>query len=224
MKKNAMDENELEAATAYDLAGKLNLIPRFPRNDAATGCIADWLMKLCKGAEVDGEHWTAKHQANWLVGAAVMELENWETGGGLPGLQAIFNRRFSPTPAQVDYQMLPAPEIDCTTCNDNGTVEVDGRIYWCTCDQACLLRDEAPNLVIIMNRPRERREADLARRLQIEAEVTRHLAERKQDAETDQTATIEVPALRRRGLFAMLKDRAGRVLRKSLSRGCGWQR
>jgi len=208
-----MDQSELKAATAYDLAGKLNLIPRFPRNDAATACVADWLREICKGAEIDGECWTPRRQADWLVCTAVMELENWETGGGLPGVRAIFNRKFNSPPALVDYQMLPAPEIDCTICNDNGTVEVDGRIYWCTCDQACLLRDEAPNLVIIMNRPRERREADRCRRLQIEAEISRHLAERNRHAETDQTGPGPMPLVRRPGLFGVFRNWAGRVLR-----------
>lgn len=158
MNENPPQENaqgaELDGAAAYILANRLILVPRFPRDPVAVEQVADWLLDLCHGAEVDGEPWTARDQAGWLIETTVKEFSNWDHSQGLPAMRAIFNRKFNPPPSQLEYQGLgEKPGISCTLCGDNGTIERDGRVHWCVCPQANKLLTEVPQLVEILNRP-----------------------------------------------------------------------
>ena len=235
--------NELDGPAAYVLANRLIIIPRFPRDPVAVEQIADWLLDLCRGTEVDGDPWTPHDQATWLIDAAVKEFPNWDQAQGLPAMRAIFNRKFNPPPEQIDYRSLgdpPAP--DCKLCNDDGTVERDDRVHWCVCEQAGLLIRDAPQLVEILDRALQRRlaaarrhrekEAELEQRraafrpkspaeqqrmADIRVEIARVAREREQHAKTQKLWTGALSFLRRSRLYGVLWNWGRRILRARAS-------
>jgi len=176
MQENSQDEaprNELDGAAAYILATRLIVIPRFPRDRAAVEKVADWLIDLCEGGQVPSEgYWTPTDRATWLINTAIDEFENWDEGRGLPALRSLYNRKFRPPPELREHKSLgEPPAIDCKLCHDDGTVEVIGTVKWCICEQAILLRSEAPQLIEILQRGVDRRLAKKNEELEAAAAI-----------------------------------------------------
>lgn len=245
MQENQPQENaqgaELDGAAAYIMANRLILVPRFPRDPVAVEQVADWLLDLCRGGKVDDEPWTPHDQAGWLIETTIKEFSNWDQSQGLPAMRSIFNRKFNPPPAQVEFPGLgEKPVIHCTLCSDNGTIERDGIVHWCICPQANKLLKEAPQLVEILNRPGalkraaelrqaakatvqqvpahvETPEEERERMAAIRVEIARIKREREHDARTAKLRTGRLFSLQWPRLSRMLRHWTSRIRRMRVS-------
>lgn len=208
------DGNELDGLAAYVLASRLVVVPRFPRDRVAIDQVADWLLDRCQGAEIDGELWTPHQQAVWLIDATIEEFGNWEEARGLPAMRQLFNRKFTPPAAGIDYIRLgPPPPIGCQLCKDTGTVELNEHIIWCECEQALLLCKESPQLVEILDRAQQRRLASERRRQEKQVELDERKAafRPKSPEEKDRTEDI------RAEIDRLTREREGRERRHAKS-------
>jgi hypothetical protein len=130
---------ELDQNIAVELATKFKSILNFPWD-----CIeatAEDLIRWCTGAIVEDHVWPPDAQARWLAREA---RENWEKWLGTAALKQLFDAKFHP-PKPSGNAAKPLgekPPIECSLCNDFGTVFTGNRHRYCDCKAGMLMASD----------------------------------------------------------------------------------
>ena len=134
---------DLNPEKAYAFAQQLTTIEDCPRLDQAIEALAKDLTEICRSRE----------EAEWLVHKARFTWKKWQGTVGLIELLEAHRRPSAPWPPPAPT-LGPKPAVECSECEDFGTVYRDGLHAWCTCQQAETLRSEDPGLVEALNAKR----------------------------------------------------------------------
>ena len=113
---------ELTETESREFVEYLTAIPGFPNYRSVLTFGRTFLMRLCEGDAL---------RARWLVEQACL-LRQWN---GWADLEDLYNGRFKPAGARLEFEKLQRPPVGCSKCNDSGVV-ADGRPERCDCDQA----------------------------------------------------------------------------------------
>lgn len=142
MPKGRCPMADLKFEIAQGLVGSL-LTAGHPYQQSAINATALLLIKLCKGAIVNGVPWSPEQQATALVEEAALWEGGWPDKGGPKQLLDLYKVRFKsagkstfvePTPAEkANYHAYEA--TICAECHDFGTRTVNGLVEYCPCRQ-----------------------------------------------------------------------------------------
>jgi hypothetical protein len=132
---NEETETRLSEERAFALASQLTLITGFPNRNEALKAVGEWLIDVCK----------TEQRAKRVVNDATRTRDEGANWGGLPELQARFDRMFP-----------PAPRGPCQDCYDVGVINhaINRGVLparWCRCAAGVARRLKQPNLLIEIN-------------------------------------------------------------------------
>jgi hypothetical protein len=140
-----MNQQQLTLDEAKQTAGKFLLMPGFPRAPVAVEELAKVFLDLCHGRIIAGVVWSAKDQALWLFSEARDNWTDWEKGGGVVGLRALFSDQFA---------SFRKGQLRCSSCDDAGVVFEGGVYRMCTCRIGRMIHpNSAADLNALMQEP-----------------------------------------------------------------------
>ena len=113
---------ELTETETKEFVEYLTAIPGFPSYRSVLTFGRTFLRRVCEGDAL---------RARWLVEKACLlrKFNGWAE------LEDMYNARFKPAGARLEFEKLQRPPVTCSKCYDSGIV-ADGRPERCDCDQA----------------------------------------------------------------------------------------
>lgn len=132
---------------ALEIIEELSVLKFFPSGSSARGKLATMLDKWC-GGDIK--------QARWLLDSGIDGMDEYP---GPETLRKLIADKFKPAGPMAPYSLEAggiAVVIECVTCHDTGTVEINGRHAWCSCAYAVKLREDIPNWLDLANSSRFR--------------------------------------------------------------------